>query len=161
MRTDFFDDFESRRACWLDASGPQGDVVVSTRARLARNVQAFAFPHRAPDAALNTIAVELIQRLESCPALSGGWSLGMAALGPTQRQALQEMLLASPALVARPAHRFLVLSEDLAAAALVNEEDHLRLLAYRSGFAPWTRSWPWTATWTGPTSRPSPKTWAT
>ena len=34
---------------WLDASGAHSDVVLSTRVRLARNVDGFAFTGRARD----------------------------------------------------------------------------------------------------------------
>ena len=34
---------------WLDASGPHGDIVLSTRVRLARNIEGFAFTGRARD----------------------------------------------------------------------------------------------------------------
>src|SRR5260370_3255303 len=34
---------------WLDASGPKGHIVLSTRIRLARNIHGFAFGQRAGD----------------------------------------------------------------------------------------------------------------
>ena len=34
---------------WLDASGPHADIVLSTRVRLARNIEGFAFTGRARD----------------------------------------------------------------------------------------------------------------
>ena len=34
---------------WLDASGDHADIVLSTRIRLARNVEGFAFTGRARD----------------------------------------------------------------------------------------------------------------
>ena len=33
-------------ALWLKEGGPQSDVVVSTRVRLARNLAGLPFPHR-------------------------------------------------------------------------------------------------------------------
>ena len=35
---------------WLDASGDHAGIVLSTRIRLARNLEGFAFPGRARDA---------------------------------------------------------------------------------------------------------------
>ena len=34
---------------WLDASGEHAGIVLSTRIRLARNLEGFAFPGRARD----------------------------------------------------------------------------------------------------------------
>ena len=34
---------------WLDASGENADIVLSTRIRLARNLEGFAFTSRARD----------------------------------------------------------------------------------------------------------------
>ena len=36
-------------ASWLDASGDHADIVLSTRIRLARNVDGYAFTGRARD----------------------------------------------------------------------------------------------------------------
>jgi protein-arginine kinase len=41
-----------RGAGWLDASGEQSEIVLSTRIRLARNVAGFAFAPRARDMAV-------------------------------------------------------------------------------------------------------------
>ena len=40
---------------WLDASGKNSDVVISSRVRLARNLRDFSFPNRASDRALNQV----------------------------------------------------------------------------------------------------------
>src|SRR6266704_2187393 len=34
---------------WLDASGPKGSIVLSTRIRLARNLEGYVFSQRAKD----------------------------------------------------------------------------------------------------------------
>ena len=36
-------------ASWLDASGDHADIVLSTRVRLARNIEGYAFTGRARD----------------------------------------------------------------------------------------------------------------
>ncbi len=132
----FFEDFGTRIPLWLDGLGPASDIVVSTRARLARNLKAFPFPHHASDVELGTVHGDLARRLPQLPEFSGGWTLDMALLQPTMHTALQEMSLASPALVKDPRHRGLVLGPDLDRAVMINEKDHLRLVAYRAGFDP-------------------------
>ncbi|MEN8008306.1 MAG: hypothetical protein ABFS42_14920 [Candidatus Krumholzibacteriota bacterium] len=132
----FFEDFQERQAAWLDARGTAGDIVVSTRARLARNLRAFPFPHHASEVELGTIYGDLARRLPGFPAFADGWLLDMAELNPTMHAALREMSLASRALVKNPQHRGLVLSGDLALSGMINEKDHVRLVAYRAGFDP-------------------------
>lgn len=136
MSIPFFNDFPARRAAWLDGRGTAGDIVISTRARLARNLKAFPFPHFASAVELGTIYGDLARRLPKFPAFAGGWLLDMAELDATMQTALREMNLASTELVKDPQHRGLVLSRNLALSAMINEKDHVRLVAFRAGFEP-------------------------
>lgn len=132
----FFTDFEQRNPTWLDGAGPSSDIVVSTRARLARNLKAFPFPHHASEVELGTIFGDLSRRLTLHPAFVDGWFLDLARLTPNMRTVLQEMNLASPALVKTPQHRGLAVSADLCHSVMINEEDHVRLVSFRAGLEP-------------------------
>jgi len=132
----FFEEFRSRHPAWLDARGPSSDIVISTRARLARNLRAFPFPHHASAVELGTIYGDLARRLPLLPQLAGGWLLDMAQLDTTMLAVLQEMSLVGPALVRDPANRGLAVSGGMDRAVMVNERDHLRLVAYQAGFDP-------------------------
>jgi protein arginine kinase len=132
----FFEDFQDRNPSWLDAAGPASDIVVSSRVRLARNLKTFPFPNHASSVELGTVFGDLTRRLIRFPELTGGWVLDMDQLEPVMRAALLEMNLASPALVKDPRHRGLVLSPHLDRAVMINEQDHIRLAAFRAGFNP-------------------------
>ncbi|MEE4298177.1 MAG: hypothetical protein V2J24_01945 [Pseudomonadales bacterium] len=67
---------------------------------------------------------------------AGGWALDLAVLEPLERLALRESHLASRDLLREPEGRAVVLAPGRDQAAMINEEDHLRLQAYRSGFDP-------------------------
>ena len=41
------DDLLSHTSEWLKGSGPNSDIVISSRIRLARNLSGISFPHRA------------------------------------------------------------------------------------------------------------------
>lgn len=123
-------------AGWLDGDGPQGDIVVATRARLSRNLAGLPFPHRAGPAELATIAADLGRQLQRLPALAGGWLVDIGACEARSRQILREKMLAGPDLLAAPENRSLFAAADLGRAALLNGEDHLQLCAWRSGLAP-------------------------
>ena len=132
----FFENFQDRDPGWLDGGGPASDIVVSTRVRLARNFKTFPFPHHASAVELGTIFGDLTRRLPRFPEFAGGWMLDMDQLEPNMRKVLQEMNLVSPALVRKPQHRGLVLSPQMERAVMINEMDHMRLVAFRAGFDP-------------------------
>lgn len=134
--SDVLGEIVARDAAWLAGDGPHADIVVATRARLARNLAGFAFPDRAPAPERATISADLARQLRRLPALAAGWTLDVGACAPPARRVLPEKMLAGADLLAAPEHRALVAADDLGLSALINVEDHLQLCAWRSGFAP-------------------------
>lgn len=115
---------------WLDASGPESDVIISSRVRLARNLVGYPFPHllgpENADKILYALQTaihqkgmqETVGKLEICR---------MTELSPTERQILVEKHLISPDLLEQPEKRGVVLRDDEVISIMVNEEDHLRI----------------------------------
>ena len=66
-------------ASWLDASGDHADIVLSTRIRLARNVEGYAFTGRARDGERLRILTQVREALPQVPALANGVLLRDAA----------------------------------------------------------------------------------
>ena len=124
---------------WLDASGPNSDIVISTRMRLARNVTGYAFTGRARDGERLRMLAQVRDALPGVPSLDGSLLLRLDDLTHGDRQLLHERHLVSKELAGLDQHHPLrtgaavFLSGDVG--LLVNEEDHLRLQALRSGFA--------------------------
>jgi len=54
---------------WLDASGEHSDVVLSTRIRLARNVDGFAFTGRARDGERLRVLAQVRDAVQEVPSL--------------------------------------------------------------------------------------------
>jgi protein arginine kinase len=109
---------------WVREEGPAGDVVLSTRVRLARNLRGEAFPPRlGPEAAERVVGrVE-----EAVRSLGRRYAFHrLAQLGPLDRQVLVEKHLISPQ-HARQASGALALRDDEALSVMVLEEDHLRI----------------------------------
>src|SRR3954447_14406641 len=52
---------------WLRATGPESDIVMSSRIRLARNLAQFPFPSRADDGVRAEIESVLSRRVRSLP----------------------------------------------------------------------------------------------
>ena len=132
----FFEDLEPRLPAWLDGSGPSAGIVLSTRARLARNLRSFPYPHQASEVELSTILGDLKRRLARIPLLSEGQMVVLDEASRVQQQLLLETGLASHDLLQDPAYRAVALTEGLGRLVLVNEENHLHLVGYRSGFDP-------------------------
>lgn len=117
----------------MSASGEAVDVVVSSRARLARNVQGYRFPGRMDEEQATRLVREVGDAIQN---VEPNWFyVGMADLLPLDRQVLVEKHLVSPEFAQHPDHRALALAPSEAEAIMVNEEDHLRIQSFRPGLA--------------------------
>src|SRR2546429_8777281 len=67
---------------WLDASGPKASIVLSTRIRLARNLQGHVFGQRAGDADRTAVLTRVTEAGAASDRLGGA---GTVPLGPLQR----------------------------------------------------------------------------
>jgi protein arginine kinase len=124
---------------WLDASGSNADIVISTRMRLARNVSGYAFTGRARDTERLRMLAQVRDALSGVGSLRDSVLVRLDQLGLNERQLLHERHLVSKELAGLDAQHPLrtgaavFLGESVG--LLVNEEDHLRLQALRSGFS--------------------------
>lgn len=120
---------------WLRGHGPEADIVISSRIRLARNLAAFPFSNRASPhqrAEIETFLRDRVLRLEIEPTLG---YLHLPNLTPLDRQFLVERQLVSRELAAAEGPRGVALGANETVSIMVNEEDHLRLQVMRSGFS--------------------------
>src|SRR5438874_11007871 len=120
---------------WLRGTGPEADLVISSRIRLARNLAAFPFTNRSSPhqkGEIETLLRERIAKLELEPQLS---YLNVPTLSTLDRQFLVERQLISRELAAAEGPRGVALGPRETVSLMVNEEDHLRLQVMRSGFA--------------------------
>ncbi|MHB1223172.1 MAG: ATP--guanido phosphotransferase [Gemmatimonadaceae bacterium] len=124
---------------WLDASGEASDIVLSSRIRLARNLAGVAFPARAREGERLRVLERVREAVRIVPALSDGVVLRLDEISPTDRLLLHERHLVSKELAGvdrqHPVRTGAALILSGAASVMINEEDHLRLQALRSGFA--------------------------
>ena len=123
---------------WLNPDGPHADVVLSTRIRLARNLQGFRFGLRA-DARDRAEVLRLARTAaEDTRVLHDASPLVVGQLRPTARQLLLERHLVSRELIGGEGEPHsdaaLLLAPRSAVSVMVNEEDHLRLQSLVGGF---------------------------
>jgi protein arginine kinase len=123
---------------WLDADGPYADIVLSTRVRLARNLRNHRFAVKADEQERYAIATEVREAADRTSSLADGTILWMRRLSNANRRLLLERHLVSKELIGDsgdpPDHAGLLLARDESLAVMVNEEDHLRLQSFLSGF---------------------------
>jgi protein arginine kinase len=122
---------------WIDGTGELAGIVVSSRVRLARNVEGYAFSPRARDGERLRVLSQVRDALSIIPSAQDGVLVRVDHLGEPERRVLHERHVVSKELAAID-----LASEARSGAAvhvgrdfsiMVNEEDHLRIQALRSG----------------------------
>jgi protein arginine kinase len=121
---------------WLRSTGPDVDVVVSTRIRLARNLTGLPFTMRAS----KQQKAESESRVKSALAQAGFQPkleyFSVEKMPVLDRQLLVERQLISRELAsALEGPRGVAFDERESVSVMVNEEDHLRIQVMRSGLA--------------------------
>lgn len=108
---------------------PASEVAISSRVRLARNIENFPFPARM-DNEQGSRVIELVRDsiFKSSDAVAKNLVfLDMKKLNPIDRQVLVEKHLVSPDLVEGGIDRAAIISRDEIISVMINEEDHVRL----------------------------------
>jgi protein arginine kinase len=114
---------------WMSAEGPDSDIVLSSRIRLARNLNEFKFPTLYS----NEEALAVLQTIEERASKSFPEQIGklellkMDDLQPLQKRVLVEKHLISPHLAEHSNHGACLLSENEEVSIMINEEDHIRI----------------------------------
>ena len=108
-------------------SGPQNKIVMSSRVRLARNLQGFSFPGWAKKPERVKSCEKSSAAVEALPQMKEGLALSMESLSSLDKQVLVERHLISREHAAKGAGSGLVLNPDQSLSVMINEEDHLRM----------------------------------
>ena len=120
---------------WLRGSGPDSDIVISSRIRLARNLAQFPFPSRADDSIRAEVESLLRTKLGHLDVGKSLSYIDIATLAPIDRQFLVERQLISREHAESRGSRGVGISREENISLMINEEDHLRIQVLRSGFA--------------------------
>jgi protein arginine kinase len=119
---------------WLRGTGPDSDVVVSSRIRLARNMANFPFTNRASANQKGELESMIRDRFAK-----NDWGFDLTYLpvhnlSAIDREFLRERQLLSRELAGTEGPRGVAFEAHETRSIMVNEEDHLRLQVLRSGF---------------------------
>lgn len=116
---------------WYRDFGPEGDVVLSTRIRFARNIKEYPFPFRLDEDKKK----ELNSRIKDA-VLSDNENMSfieMESVPAFQTVSLAERHLISPEFAGPSKAKALILSDEEDISIMLQEEDHLRIQAMEAG----------------------------
>ena len=128
------DDLINHTCEWLRGTGPNSDIVISSRIRMARNLNKLPFPHRANKKQQEEILNKTREAIENSDYLKKTMFLELASLDNVDKQFLIERHLMSREHASKSNHKAIVISEEEIVSIMINEEDHLRIQVMQSGF---------------------------
>ena len=126
-------DLIAREGSWLGEPSAFSNVVVSTRARYARNLADHPFSPHAPASLLARVHDEVAQAFDGHKLLGTFHSLEMTEATGMERAYLKEARLISKEMERGGANRAVYLGPDYRRSIMVNEEDHLRIQCLEPG----------------------------
>lgn len=120
---------------WMRGEGPESDIVISTRIRLARNLADFPFIRRCSDEDRLSIERTIRARMEGLtdPSFDEAHYIDLEPLSEIDRQLLVERQLISREIAESDGSRAVAFDASEGYSVMVNEEDHLRIQVMKSG----------------------------
>ncbi len=118
---------------WLRGVGPTSDIVMSSRIRLARNLEKLPFATRATKASQAEVLSVVREGVARSVTLQRPLFFEIAELDEVDRQFLVERHLVSREHVVHLDHKAVAIGHGEVISIMVNEEDHLRIQAMQSG----------------------------
>ncbi len=120
---------------WLRGTGPESDIVISSRIRLARNLANFPFVSRASTDEKTQISDEVRAGIKETARTRPLSFVDLEVLPTLDRQFLMERQLISREQAGGDGNRGVAFAKEENISLMINEEDHLRMQFMRSGLA--------------------------
>lgn len=118
-------------ADWYKDNGFQGDIVLSTRIRLARNIKDIPFPSKMSDEDAKKV-IDLTENALNDANIKFN-KINLNELSETEKEILVEKHYISPNLAKQKKPCAVFISEDESVSIMVNEEDHIRMQSIFAG----------------------------
>ena len=116
---------------WYNTIGKDADTVISSRVRLARNINGYPFASKLDAAGANEIIEKVCAPLEPV----GFRKINFSTLSPVMATSYVERHYVSPEFATKDAPHALLLQESGGLAVMICEEDHLRIQSILPGLA--------------------------
>jgi len=119
---------------WLKGTGPDHDIVISSRIRLARNVAGYKFTAQLDEKTEKEIIDKILGAVKESNYLKKNNAVFLHSIESLERQLLLERHLISRELAESTNVRAVSFSKDEIISIMINEEDHLRIQVLQAGF---------------------------
>ena len=116
---------------WYHSIGRDADTVISSRVRLARNINGYPFDSRLDASGAN----EIIEKVSAPLEQAGFRKINFSTLSPVMATSYVERHYVSPEFATKDSPHALLLQESGGLAVMVCEEDHLRIQSILPGLA--------------------------
>ncbi len=127
------DDLGHQPAAWLSGQGERGDIVLSSRVRLARNIADHLYPQRANEDQHKRVVDLISTAIDKTGVAKTGCFVDSAGIDEFSRDILIERHLISQEFLRDDRSGGLFITEDETTSLMINEEDHLRMQSVSSG----------------------------
>jgi protein arginine kinase len=128
-----YKDFIKQDTEWLKGTGPNSNIVMSSRVRLARNLDKIPFSNWADKGRLEDVLVAVKDAALSIDMLKGSIFIRLKDLNDVERMFLVERHLMSPEHAQNVDYKALIVDPKEMISIMINEEDHLRVQVVLSG----------------------------
>jgi protein arginine kinase len=122
------------------SSNAKCPVVLSTRVRLARNLEGYSFPGWAKPEVRQEIAKACFEAIAELPAMKNSLIVRIEETTDLDKQILFERHLISRELMSSRNGSGAAIGKDQSCVIMINEEDHLRIQVLRNGYN-FKRAW--------------------
>jgi len=119
---------------WLKSTGPNSDIVISSRIRLARNLDKVPFPHWVNKKQGEEVLKAIEEAAGKVDYLQKTTTFKLMDLDSIDKQFLIERHLMSHEHAQKANHKAVIIDEEEVVAIMINEEDHIRMQVMQSGF---------------------------
>ena len=128
------DDLLNNQGEWLKCTGPNSDIVMSSRIRLARNLSKYPFSHWASKKEQQEVLQVSKGAVNSSKKIGASLCLDIGKLDDLDKQFLVERHLMSREHTVDAENKGLCIGDREVLSIMINEEDHLRIQVMKSGF---------------------------
>ena len=133
--SDIISKMTMRSAAWLTGEGKYSEIVISSRARLARNLQNILFTEKASETQQEEVINRVREAYNSTRLMNDAHFYDVLKMDKLDLRFLAERRLISEDFAEGENRRGLLFSDDEKTSIMINEEDHIRMQVIFPGFS--------------------------
>jgi protein arginine kinase len=118
----------------MTGQGPDAEIVLTSRLRIARNIRGIPFPNRADSKQRNKVFTVVEKAVKNSQYMQGSLVLKFDKIDAIDRQFLVERRIISREHAGKTSGSGVAISEKEIVSVMINEEDHIRMQVLYPGF---------------------------